>query len=61
MDHVVARCLALTISVLRIQILADANGCAPLSEGKRLPRFVLLDLVSIGAGLQAVDQLNGLA
>ncbi|KAJ7689923.1 PLC-like phosphodiesterase [Mycena rosella] len=42
-------------------ILANANGCVPLSQGNRLPSFVLLDFVNIGAGLQAVNQLNGLA
>lgn len=39
-------------------ILANANGCAPLSAG-RAPNFVLLDFVNLGQGWQAVDQLNG--
>ncbi|KAF8829668.1 hypothetical protein HHX47_DHR2000233 [Lentinula edodes] len=39
-------------------ILADANGCAPLAGGVS-PNFVMLDFVNIGAGLQAVDELNG--
>ncbi|THH30404.1 hypothetical protein EUX98_g3778 [Antrodiella citrinella] len=41
-------------------IIANANGCAPLSAG-RAPNFVLLDYVNIGEGLQAVNQLNGLS
>lgn len=40
------------------RILADANGCAPLAGGVA-PNFVMLDFVNIGAGLQAVDELNG--
>ncbi|KAJ7073397.1 PLC-like phosphodiesterase [Mycena belliarum] len=42
-------------------ILADAHGCVPLSQGNRLPNFVLLDFVNLGAGLAAVNQLNGLS
>jgi len=41
-------------------IVANSNGCAPLS-GNRAPNFVLLDFVNIGQGLQAVNQLNGFA
>ncbi|KAJ3507574.1 hypothetical protein NLJ89_g6225 [Agrocybe chaxingu] len=39
-------------------ILAHANGCAPLSQG-RAPNFVLLDFIDVGATKQAVDRLNG--
>ncbi|KAJ3792954.1 PLC-like phosphodiesterase [Lentinula aff. detonsa] len=39
-------------------IIANANGCAPLAGGVA-PNFVMLDFVNIGAGMQAVDQLNG--
>jgi len=42
------------------RIVANSNGCAPLS-GNRAPNFVLLDFVNIGQGLQAVNQLNGFA
>ncbi|CAL1707846.1 unnamed protein product [Somion occarium] len=41
-------------------IMANAAGCEPLAAG-RAPNFVLLDFVNIGQGLQAVNQLNGLA
>lgn len=40
--------------------MANAAGCEPLAAG-RAPNFVLLDFVNIGQGLQAVNQLNGLA
>ncbi|KAF6751921.1 PLC-like phosphodiesterase [Ephemerocybe angulata] len=39
-------------------ILAHANGCAPLSQG-RAPNFVLLDFVNVGEGKKTVDRLNG--
>ncbi|PPQ64035.1 hypothetical protein CVT24_008848 [Panaeolus cyanescens] len=41
-------------------ILAHANGCAPLSQG-RAPNFVLLDYIDIGQGKKTVDMLNGLS
>ncbi|KAF9033610.1 PLC-like phosphodiesterase [Panaeolus papilionaceus] len=41
-------------------ILAHANGCAPLSQG-RAPNFVLLDYIDIGQGKRTVDILNGLS
>ncbi|KAF9260274.1 PLC-like phosphodiesterase [Marasmius fiardii PR-910] len=41
-------------------ITADANGCRPLADGLP-PNFVMLDYVNIGKGLEAVNQLNGLA
>ncbi|KAJ7210023.1 PLC-like phosphodiesterase [Mycena pura] len=40
-------------------VLADARGCVPLSQGNRLPNFVLMDFVNLGQGMEAVDQLNG--
>ncbi|KAJ7203070.1 PLC-like phosphodiesterase [Mycena pura] len=40
-------------------ILADAHGCVPLSQGNRLPNFVLMDFVNLGQGMEAVNQLNG--
>jgi len=42
-------------------ILANANGCAPLSGANRWPNFVLLDWVNIGDGMQAVNILNGVS
>ncbi|KAI1791264.1 PLC-like phosphodiesterase [Ganoderma leucocontextum] len=41
-------------------ILANAAGCEGFAAG-RAPNFVLLDFVNIGDGLEAVNQLNGLA
>ncbi|KAI0633661.1 PLC-like phosphodiesterase [Trametes polyzona] len=41
-------------------ILANAAGCEQFAAG-RAPNFVLLDFVNIGKGLDAVNQLNGLA
>ncbi|KAH9858526.1 PLC-like phosphodiesterase [Lenzites betulinus] len=41
-------------------ILANAGGCEGFAAG-RAPNFVLLDFVNIGKGLDAVNQLNGLA
>ncbi|KAI0356351.1 PLC-like phosphodiesterase [Trametes cingulata] len=41
-------------------ILANAAGCEGFAAG-RAPNFVLLDFVNIGHGLDAVNQLNGLA
>ncbi|TEB26197.1 hypothetical protein FA13DRAFT_1737598 [Coprinellus micaceus] len=40
------------------KIVAHANGCAPLSQG-RAPNYVLLDFINIGEGKKAVDTLNG--
>lgn len=39
-------------------IIANANGCAPLSDNNK-PNFVMLDFVNVGEGMKAVDQLNG--
>ncbi|KAI0331207.1 PLC-like phosphodiesterase [Cubamyces sp. BRFM 1775] len=41
-------------------ITANAAGCEQFSAG-RAPNFVLLDFVNLGQGLDAVNQLNGLA
>ncbi|EJF63689.1 PLC-like phosphodiesterase [Dichomitus squalens LYAD-421 SS1] len=41
-------------------ILANAGGCEGFAAG-RAPNFVLLDFVNLGQGLDAVNQLNGLA
>ncbi|KAI8975895.1 PLC-like phosphodiesterase [Trametes punicea] len=41
-------------------ILQNAAGCEQFAAG-RAPNFVLLDFVNLGQGLDAVNQLNGLA
>ena len=40
--------------------MKNAGGCEGFAAG-RAPNFVLLDFVNIGNGLDAVNQLNGLA
>ena len=40
--------------------MANVAGCQGFAAG-RAPNFVLLDFVNIGNGLDAVNQLNGLA
>ncbi|XP_006456425.1 hypothetical protein AGABI2DRAFT_228373 [Agaricus bisporus var. bisporus H97] len=42
-------------------IIANVEGCVPLSGANRKPQFVLLDYVDIGNAFQAANQLNGLA
>ena len=44
----------------RISIMKNVGGCQGFAAG-RAPNFVLLDFVNIGQGLDAVNQLNGLA
>ncbi|KAJ7615882.1 PLC-like phosphodiesterase [Roridomyces roridus] len=41
-------------------IVADAQGCVPLSQRNANPTYVLLDFVNLGDGMAAVNQLNGL-
>lgn len=40
-------------------ITADANGCLAPSESNSKPNFVMLDFVTTGDGVKAVDQFNG--
>ena len=40
--------------------MKNAGGCEGFAAG-RAPNFVLLDFVDKGNGLDAVNQLNGLA
>ncbi|KAF9448739.1 PLC-like phosphodiesterase [Macrolepiota fuliginosa MF-IS2] len=42
-------------------IVANVDGCAPLSGANRNPQFILLDFVDIGQGFAAANQLNGIA
>ncbi|KAL9708970.1 hypothetical protein Ac2012v2_007787 [Leucoagaricus gongylophorus] len=42
-------------------IIANVNGCVPLSKANRGPQFLLLDFMNIGEGFKAADQLNGLS
>ena len=44
----------------RISIMKNVGGCQGFAAG-RAPNFVLLDFVDKGHGLDAVNQLNGLA
>ena len=49
----------LLICCTLFRILADADGCRPLSGGSFNPSFVLMDFVNLGNGFAAVDKMNG--
>jgi len=49
-----------TVELKFSRIIANVNGCVPLSGANLNPQFLLLDFVNIGEGFKAADLLNGL-